>query len=195
MVATSDEWKEKLRAQLDYVQQHDGDREHGRRLQLETQLGAVKSRVTRLIDAFVDGALDKDTFEKRKRTLLEEERSLEDSLQPDGDASNQVRVLVDEILELASSAQQSYRLGNTAARRELAIRLCSNRSVAGKDVSIEPVLPLMRLAERDPFLKCAPQPYRARTTEEVARELLQWAKAELKKENESSQPPGWTAPA
>ena len=53
-----------------------------------------------------------------------------------------------DTFELASSAQQGYRLGNPASRRELAIRLCSNRTVAGKEVSIEPYFPLKIIAKR-----------------------------------------------
>ena len=63
-----------------------------------------------------------------------------------GAESSAQRVL--DTFELASSAQQSYRFGNPASRRELAIRLCSNWTVAAKEVSVEPYFPLRIIAER-----------------------------------------------
>ncbi len=51
--------------------------------------------------------------------------------------------------ELACSAQQSYGLATAPEKRELILRLSSNRFVAGKDVVVEPYLPLWTLAKRD----------------------------------------------
>lgn len=130
------------------TQRHDQQTTFDRTAQLQAQLDGIKTRLTRLIDAFLDGHLDKQSFEERKRTLLEEQRSLEDSQRAGSPDPGRATQLVVDTFELASSAQQSYRFGNPASRRELAIRLCSNLTVAGKDVSVEPYFPLRVIAER-----------------------------------------------
>jgi site-specific DNA recombinase len=193
-IANTEESRDKLAAALDYVQKHDEESDAERTGRIRTQIGAVRARVTRLIDAFVDGTLTKEDFDERKRTLLEEQHSLEKSLHSDRPDPEDAKALIAELLELASSAQQSYRVGNTESRRELVIRLSSNLSVAGKDVSVEPCSPLRCLAKREPIIKCAHFQYRARTKstskrttavprqlEETARELLKWATEELKR--------------
>ncbi len=109
---------------------------------LKAQLGATKERLARLIDAFVDGTVDKETFEMRKRGLLEEQTALEQNLESEPiDLAAATANLV-EALELVGTAQQSYRLASVTLRRDLVIRLTSNRSVSGKEVYVEPYFPL-----------------------------------------------------
>ena len=136
------------------VQRQDDASEDERKSHLQAQIGAIQMRLTRLIDAFVDGTLNKEDFESRKRTLLEEERSLTDSLRSKARTPEVAKALVEELFELASSAQQSYRLGNSASRREMAIRLCSNRSVSRKDVSVKPSISFARFANRELVADC-----------------------------------------
>lgn len=141
----------------------------------EMQLGAVKDRLGRLIDAFVDGNLDKGTFDERKQQLLEEKQRLENEIGRPADELPE-RAMLLEALGLISAAQQSYELGNLAARRELAFRLTSDRSVAGKNVSVEPHPVLRMLANR----RVVPggDPYRnaTRTLPRLAWKLWSWSK-------------------
>src|SRR5947208_3098822 len=44
------------------------------------QLAALQTRHDRLVDVFLEGTLDKETFESRKKRLLMEERELEEKL-------------------------------------------------------------------------------------------------------------------
>lgn len=180
-IAIGDEWRARLLSVLLSVQDEDKASDIDRTTHIQTQLGSIKARLSRLIDAFVDGTLDKDSFEERKRTLVEEERSLSQALTTDMPDSARVRDVVMERLELASSAQQSYRLGNVASKRELAILLCSNRSVAGKDVVVEPSFPFAVLEERVVVSNGAHSQYRARTVKRLARQLLTWGEEELRR--------------
>ncbi len=99
------------------------------------------------MDVFVDGGLDKPTFDERTRTLLEEEKLTEDALNEGGSETDRTKTMLLEVLELAGSPQQSYVLANPASRRELAKRLSSNLTVAGKEVSVEPYYPLVLLGK------------------------------------------------
>jgi hypothetical protein len=97
--------------------------------------------LARLVDALVHAALDKETFNERKRQLLDDQAATECLISAMPDIPS---AALADMFELANSAQQSYRLGDSAAKRELALRLCSNRSVVGHDVVVEPH-PLLRL--------------------------------------------------
>lgn len=150
---------DKLGAILDKLQSleaanHSDNREH-----LQMQIGAVTARLARLVDALVDGHLDKAAFDTRKRELLEEKQHLEAGLERPSEAP--MKQMLIDTFELASSPQQSYGLGNLAARRELAIRLCSNRSVAGKKIVVEPH-PVLRIIQNRNVVRGG-GPYRIRT--------------------------------
>lgn len=155
-ITFTDDQKRSLSALLDYVESRDQRTGSEQLAQRKLQLSAIKARMPRLVDAFLDGHVDKQTFEERKRTLLEEQQLVEDSLRVGEADSGRAKQLVLNTLELASSAQQSYRLGSSASRRELAIRLCSNRSVAGKKVSVEPHPVLRVIANRALSTQCDP---------------------------------------
>ncbi|TSC70955.1 MAG: hypothetical protein CEO12_80 [Parcubacteria group bacterium Gr01-1014_46] len=119
-----------------------------RAAQIRMHLAAVKQRQTRLIDAFLDGALDKENFDTRKSKLLEEERLIEDSSRQQEPDSHDLKQFIVNTLELASVAQQGYRLANAAGKREMVISLSSNRSVSGNDVVVEPYFPVSVIANR-----------------------------------------------
>jgi hypothetical protein len=86
------------------------------------------------------------------------------------------REMVLSLLELASSAQQTYKLASPASRREMAIRLCSNLTVARKDVSIEPYYPLRLLRQGAAVPSGAPHPTATRTSVQDIWRMYQWAK-------------------
>lgn len=52
---------------------------------MKRDLAKCDDRLSRLTDAFVDGLLDKETFEMRKTALFEERRSLRDALEAPAD--------------------------------------------------------------------------------------------------------------
>src|SRR6185295_13435963 len=82
------------------------------------QLAAIQTRHDRLVDVFLEGTLDKQTFESRKKRLLMEQRELEEKLARDVDAE-QIATRLREILELASTASLSHSMGTDDEKREL----------------------------------------------------------------------------
>ena len=151
-----------LIAHLRYILEQDADRE---RIDdgSHTQIASVQTGLTRLIDALLDGTLDKESFEMRKRLLLEEEQSLKDSLQSARQILFNYSARLTELFELACMAQQSYRLASPESKREMAIRLSSNRTVAGKDVSVEPYFPLALIEQCSLIHQCGHQQHVVRT--------------------------------
>jgi len=147
-LATTAEEKQLLAERLALVEQQDGQDRLDRAAILQARLASTKERQNRLVDALLDGVLDKESFEERKRSLLEEERSLNDALEAKSQSgSSNGRILLD-VFELASTAQQSYFLADSASRRELVAKLSSNLTVAGHKVSVRPYFPLTVLAAR-----------------------------------------------
>lgn len=177
--AVTDAWKLRLSGVLDSVLSAEGNSEAERKSQLRAQIGAAKSRLDRVTDAFVDGALDKASYESRRRTLLEEENRLVAALEGDAISSARIRSFVLETLELAIMAQRSYRLANSAEKREMAILLSSNRTVTGKCASVEPYFPFHIMAKRPAVSNGDHLRNGCRTSVEAAKRLCEWAKKEL----------------
>lgn len=145
-IARTDEEKDRIGALLDALVAGEKDTEASRRAEIEMKLGAARARLDRLTDALIDGNLDKESFDIRKASLLEEQGLLREALegvtQPSEDKTRR------ELFELAFSAQQSYEMADPSEKREMVIRLSSNRSVDGKDVVIEPHPALHALENR-----------------------------------------------
>jgi len=185
ILADGDEWRQRLADHLDFVlAQEAGDRvDHAAQGRL--QLAGLKRRHSRLIDAFLDGSLDKERFEMRKHTLLEEERLLEESQSRKEPETSTVRDFLLNTLELASRAQQSYGLANAAEKREMVISLSSNRAVSGNEVHVEPYFPLSVIAKRPLITGGDPSQDTSRTLRDTATELVAWAKDILRRQRDA----------
>ena len=68
---------------------------------LELQISKSKERLNNLTDAYLEGVLDKETFEERKTTLIMERRGLEDQLAEVKDKDFSIPKRLQEFLELA----------------------------------------------------------------------------------------------
>jgi DNA invertase Pin-like site-specific DNA recombinase len=112
------------------------------------QLAAIQTRHDRLVDVYLEGNLDKETFERRKRGLLMEQRGLEEKLSSDVDAKEMASQLR-EILELASRASLSHSMANDEEKRELLQILTSNRYTDRKNVVVELSFPFCLLMKHD----------------------------------------------
>jgi DNA invertase Pin-like site-specific DNA recombinase len=145
---------------------------------LKAQLAATRQRLSRLIDAFVDGGLDKPTFETHKQSLLEEQLSLERRLVAKPADSDDVSRSLADLLELVCGTKQSYGVASAPQKRELINLLLSNRSVSGKEVLVEPYLPLA--GELDGVVvQCCAHPRDTTRIESVTRQLLSWVRSEV----------------
>ncbi len=132
------------------------------------QLGAIQARQDRLVDAYLEGTLDKETFEDRKRTLLLEKIGLEGQLAQDqSQAKVKERLLA--IFELAFSASLGHEMGSDEEKREQVELLTSNRAVDDKNVIVGLSLPFCFLALDRGVLSGAPSRTRSRSRQKMAR--------------------------
>jgi site-specific DNA recombinase len=137
-------------------------------------LAQVESRLMRLTDAFIDGALEKEIFEKRKVGLLHEQRALIDqkaALSEGGEklAGERLR----DVCELAKSALLSYQLGDPEEKRDLVTELISNGAVKVKEVVAELSERYKVIAEWLSLALGDPQREDYRTGEKLIAELLE----------------------
>ncbi len=181
-IAVSDEERARLQRELELIEQEDRKDDGDLRGELELQIAAIQARQAKLVDALIDGLIDKPTFEQRKHAFLVEEASLRESITSQHTNAGAVKHFILEILELASAAQRSYEMGDLAFRRELVLKLCSNRTVSGNCVVVEPHPALAVLAKRGAFLHGAPHRYVTRTFSKSSWQLWRWAERWLKKQ-------------
>jgi hypothetical protein len=146
---------------------------------LEAQRETMSARLTRLTDAFVDGTIEKDVFTERRADLLAKRVAIEERLRGPAISPERIGTYLAELLELASIAQQSYAVANLEERRSLVQMLSTNLNVAGKNVVVEPLLPICMLLDRQPVTSGAPHRDATRTVEEHAKRLWEWAEGEL----------------
>jgi hypothetical protein len=102
---------------------------------ISLNLDQLKQRQTKLTDAFLDEAIDKETFEERKAALLVERRQLEERLNELKNQDGSIERKLRDLLELTSSAYSAYRTAQTAEKRELVKIVSSNRSLNAQSLT------------------------------------------------------------
>lgn len=129
------------------------------RLQIENAEG----RMSRLVDAYLDGAVERTLFEEKKLALLLEKKGLEE--RRDELAANQSDAgkELDEFLELAQTMPLGYGIGNPSEKREILKTVTSNLLADRKDVVFELLSPFRELANLPSGTTGGPLRYRPRT--------------------------------
>jgi hypothetical protein len=129
------------------------------RQSLALRIDAMKVRLGRLTDAYLDQSIEKDLFEERKGALFAARSELDERLAGLELQTQQLPFRLQEFLELAQSACSSYESGHDDERRELLGIVTSNRVVEGKDVKIALKEPFRLIADR--ALSSDGRPFRA----------------------------------
>ncbi|HEV2991156.1 MAG TPA: hypothetical protein VG759_22145, partial [Candidatus Angelobacter sp.] len=113
---------------------------------LEMELSGVKDRLNRLTDAYLDNAIDRETFEQRKTALLMERRGIENRIQNLKNGLPELPKKLDRLLELLKSPYSQYISGSPEEKRELVQSVCSNRTLRDKTLDISYALPFSEVA-------------------------------------------------
>jgi site-specific DNA recombinase len=122
------------------------------------QMSALKDRLNRLTDAFLDEVIDKQTFETRKAALLMQQKDLEEKLVLLQQKSQSVPDRLSEFLELAGGAYLQYKFALPEQKRDLVKITSSNCQVEGKKLDITLSFPFSEVANR--FKNTNGGPYR-----------------------------------
>lgn len=107
--------------------------------------------------------------------------SLAESTQSAPPDSKQVVAKMAAVFELAYVARQSYLLASPASKREMALLLTSNRTVAARDVFTKPYFPIALIADAALIHSSGHQWDAIRTSKKAAEDLWKWAKEEAAK--------------
>lgn len=144
---------------------------------LTMRITQVIERLNRLTDAYLDQALEKELFEERKTTLIQERRMLEDKIR-DYEANR--RSVPDELqkfVELAGDAYSLYQMADTAKKRRLLRIVMSNCTVRQKTLDFVYAMPFREVAAREKNDDGRPSKEIGRTLSSLLDRLMQVFKA------------------
>jgi hypothetical protein len=97
----------------------------------------VNARAARLMDMYLDNAIDRSLFEEKKFFLLMERKALEERrAQIEAGEQSAAQDML-KYLELAETLPLSYEIRNTDEKREVLKSITSNLAVDGKNVVVE----------------------------------------------------------
>jgi site-specific DNA recombinase len=115
---------------------------------LDLALNAIDNRLSRLTDAYLDQALNRELFEQKKTALLLEKQGLQERLQDLKHNPGALAERLVEFLELAGSAYLRYKLAIPEEKRDLLKDVTSNCSVDRKNVIVMLKKPFDEVAMR-----------------------------------------------
>ena len=115
---------------------------------LKLQMAALDDRQNRLTDAFIDGALERADFDKRKAALTIERCDLEQRLASVEAGQSEVMMEMEKKLELIKDAWLLHKHGLSTENRDMVNELTSNRCASGKSVMITLQTPLQAVIDR-----------------------------------------------
>lgn len=135
---------------------------------------AIKKRISRLADGYMDGVFDKETYFAKKNALIFEEQSIKEQLAKVESFNGNFLTRFELFLELANSAYLSYKGARPEDKRDLVETLVSNFSGKGKSVLITLEKPFQIVAERPAFTSGSPYREATRTLPELFKNLFSY---------------------
>lgn len=109
----------------------------------ELQLAQLRDRLTRLTDAYLDGAIDRTLLDERRTSLLFEEAGLKQRMQELGAGDDAALTRLEEYLELIQTASNLHEIALTQEKRALVKKLTSNLTIGPEN----PVITLRNAAQ------------------------------------------------
>jgi DNA invertase Pin-like site-specific DNA recombinase len=150
---------------------------------MRLRLAQLKERLDRLTDAYIDRLIDRQTFETRKASILEEEKALQEKISQPRHATI---VRLKRFLELAGDAYLLYKSTLANEKRDLVRIATSNRKVSEKNVVITLKPPFQEVANRFDSTNCRAYRDRPRTLKKMLYKLADWFTANPEVEFETS---------
>ena len=114
---------------------------------LRTKELQLSDRLAKLTDAYLDGLLEKELFEERKRAFLMERQKVKEMIATPTKTVDLISTL-EKFLELAGNAYLLYETGFLEEKRELLEIVTSNRLVSGKTPMFTLDFPFQQVANR-----------------------------------------------
>jgi len=124
---------------------------------LRIQIEQIKTRLSNLTDAFIDGSVDKEVYLEKKNRLIFEEQAAKEQLTSLDEVGQQAIHKVEQFLELANNAYSTYEMATVEERRDFVKIVSSNLVVMGKSVSIKLHFPFQVIVDREAVPSGGPQ--------------------------------------
>lgn len=165
-----DEWNYLSSAFEEFKQKLEAD---GREIvrQFQSSQARIAEKLGRLTDAYVDGTLEKELYERRRADLLAERAGLQDPTRIRLDSNSPIEH-VSKFLELAKSAYSLYEMGGLSEKRHVILNVTSNRILVNKTLEFTLEPPFQLIAARDKINCGAPHGDVRRTVEELMKSLF-----------------------
>ena len=145
------DWSEEEFAELHQMNaalEHEwGEKQSGYDRAIAMQLENIDSRMSRLMDAYLDEAIDRPLFEEKKLGLLMERKALEERRSEIANGGQVAIRNIREFLEHVESLPLSYGLGNALEKRDILKIATSNLTANQKNVVVELRSPFREVAE------------------------------------------------
>jgi len=138
----------------------------------------IKSRLSKLADAFVDEVFDKETYLEKKNLLIAEQQEIKEKLNRLSRNEADILTRLKDFLELLNRAYLSYKLGKPEEKREMVETCVSNFAAKGKSLITKLKMPFQIVSERVAFPFGSPSRATTRTVSsqisQIAEKLYQF---------------------
>ena len=124
---------------------------------IKLQEGQINQKLDRLTDCYLEGGIDKETFERRKENLLIESKTVEDKKKRIQVENDSILKKVKKFFELAKNLRNSYEIGIMEEQREFVQIVTSNLQVEGRNLVISMRSPFLELYQRHFFNSGVPE--------------------------------------
>jgi anion-transporting ArsA/GET3 family ATPase len=142
------------------------------------QLAQLRERLSRLTDAYVDGALDKNTHAERRAKLIVEDNELKKRIEDIQAGDDRSLLNLEDYLERVKTASNLHKLTNPLEKRELVKILTSNLRISDENPAITLITEAQIIANRAQVLSGSPHRGIPRTWDTLLKKLLKHFESE-----------------
>jgi len=168
----NDEEMSYIREWFAWARAHKHERAKDEREACALQLAQIRGRLSRLTDAYLDGAIERELLDERRGTLLLEEAGVKQRMQ-DLEAGNDVALgRLENYLELIQTASNLHNLTLPYEKRTLVKRLTSNLALGPENAVITLKGAAQVIANRSLVLSGRPNRGVPRTWNSILKKLV-----------------------
>ncbi|MCO6512288.1 MAG: recombinase family protein [Aridibacter famidurans] len=146
--------------------------------ELTARLTNSEKKLERLVDGYVEGVLDKETYLAKRNRLISEKQEIDKKLRQVDVGQGESLARFNQFLEFVKSACLSYEKADTEGKREMVKITTSNFYASDKSLSIKLRNPFEILFERQTIPVGSPQPAETRTLNDLYLKLTVYFKTQ-----------------
>ena len=125
-VSLCDDWTTKILKGLEKDRQGDVQSSRPQQQNLQNEIADVDAKISRLIDVYLEGGLSADEYKRKKETLLDKKKELQESLRDFAAGGNNWFEPAKEFVTTLNKASYTLREGNLESQKEFLQKIGSN---------------------------------------------------------------------